>query len=170
MNYYTNDANRISNLVIAYIIIEPLFNIYDFQICWIKPNSNIINGQSFQVNVNGVGPFATTTQSTWAVIVGVDISMSGNNQYDLYAAASLSNTTSITFRISTISPTAFFITSVIIEVFIFNSSLSSNPRYATFSIGEVNNLNSYTNGAITTDNTIYGIRTFSTANQNFLNY
>jgi hypothetical protein len=170
MRYYTSNANKISNLAIAYIVIEPLFNLYDFRICWIMPNSNIFNGQFFQVDVNGVGPFATTTQTIWAIIVGADLTMSANNRYDLFATASLPNTTCISFRISTISPTSFFITTVLIEVFTFNSSLASSPRYATFSTAEVNSLASYTSNTMTGFNTIYGIRTFHTVNQDFLNY
>lgn len=71
IDIYTNNANKISNLVIAYIVIEPLFAIYDFYTCWLKPNVNFWNGQNSKQIVNGVGPFASTTQSIWTAIVGV---------------------------------------------------------------------------------------------------
>lgn len=44
MYFYTNNANKISRLILAYIIIEPLFGIYNFRTYWMKPKANIVNG------------------------------------------------------------------------------------------------------------------------------
>jgi hypothetical protein len=39
MMLYTGNANKISNFVILYSMIEPLFNINDFKTFWFKPTS-----------------------------------------------------------------------------------------------------------------------------------
>lgn len=172
MDFYTNNANKISNLAVAYIIIEPLFAVSGFYTTWIYPNRNFWNGQNTQLSVTG-GPFTSTTQTIWTVLVGVDVVLSSNNEIDLYAMAWLTNTTNIVFQISTISPTTFFIHSAIIQVFIFDSALLlTNPRTARFTFGEMdkNTGLSYSNSSMQSYNTIYGFRTYHTVNENFLNF
>lgn len=96
--------------------------------------------------------------------------MSTNNEYDLYATAYLLNTTYMNFKVSTTSPTPFYLTGVIIQVLIFNSTLTTAERSASFTIGDVSSLSAYSDTAMQSYNTIYGIRNFHSANQDFLNY
>ena len=35
--FYTNYANKISTLQLFYILLEPLFGVYDFQVKWLFP-------------------------------------------------------------------------------------------------------------------------------------
>lgn len=85
----------------------------------------------------------------------------------------LATTTDIQFKISTISPTSFYLSSVIIEVFIFNSTLLvADSRTARFTFGERDKTTGlfYTNTAMKSYNTIYGFRTYHTVNENYLNF
>ena len=155
----------------AYIVIEPLFGLVDFQAAWIIPNSNMINPNFFTTTLNGVGPYSSATPTIWVALVGVDAMLSTSSEIDLYATASLASNTSITFKISTISPTSFYLTSVVIHVFIYDAALLlAAARPAIFSTAEVNNLNSYSNASVQTYNTINSIRTYHVAGDNFLNY
>jgi hypothetical protein len=125
MKFYSDTCNKFTSLTMAYIIIEPLFNLFDFQIAWITPSSNIVNGQYFQTTLSGFGPYSSGIQTVWAALVGVDATLSGGgiDEIDLYATGSLASTTSITFKISTISPSTFYLNSAIVELFIFDEAL-----------------------------------------------
>lgn len=173
IDFYTNNANKISNLAISYIIIEFLFAISGFYTAWINPNRNFWNGQNTQLSMSGVGPFTSTNQTIWTVLVGVDVVLNSNNEIDLYDMAWLTSTTYIVFQISTISLTTFFIHSAIIQVFIFDPALLlANPRTARFTFGERDQTTglSYSNSVTQSYNTIYGFCTYHTYNQNFLNF
>jgi hypothetical protein len=69
------------------------------------------------------GPFNTSlTYNLWITILGVDASLSTNNQIDLYPSASVTGTTSISYVIQTISPVTFYLSSIVIMAFIYNSA------------------------------------------------
>ena len=170
MKFYSNTISKFTALTMGYIIIEPLFGLVDFQTAWIMVNSNFVNTNFSTTTLTGVGPYSSGNQSIWSAILGADASLT-NNQIDLYATASLASTTSITFKISTISPSIYYLTSVVISVFIYDEAiLQAAARTAQFSTAEINNLNSYSNTAIQTYNTIYSIRTYHISGNTFLNY
>lgn len=108
--------------------------------------------------------------------MGADASLATNKQIDLYLSVTATTSTSITYKISTISPTSFFLTSIVVGCYIYNyNELNGNNRVGRFlwgSFGSVNNVAalSFTdsNKWVRTSNTMLGTNSYHIANQNFL--
>ena len=55
-----------------------------------------------------------STFTTWATILGVEATLAANNQIDLYPTVTVVSSSSISYRIQTISPTIFYLQSVLV--------------------------------------------------------
>ena len=138
---------------------------------------NFISGQQFNVTIVTASPMNLTGGiKSWTTIVGVDASLSSNKQVDIYVSATALTTTTINFKVSTISPVTFYLTSVIIGAYMFNyDELNNNNRVGRFNTGNFGSVGSasaltYTDssGFVRTTNTILGTNTYHIVNQNYL--
>ena len=98
---------------------------------------NFISGQQFNATIVTAFPINITGGSkSWTTIVGVDASLASNKQVDIYVSATALTSTTINFKVSTISPVSFYLTSVIIGAYIFNyDELNNNNRVGRFNTG-----------------------------------
>ena len=55
-----------------------------------------------------------STFTTWATILGVEATLAPNNQIDLYPTVTVVSSSSISYKIQTISPTIFYLQSVLV--------------------------------------------------------
>jgi hypothetical protein len=166
MSLYTNNANKISVLSLYFIVLEPLFGVYTFSYVWLAPLTSLINGQSYSYTATGQGPLNLTGGLTvWNTFVGMDASLSANKEIDLYVAVTAPSTTSITYKVSTISVVSFYLTSVIVGAFLFNyNELNAGTRPARITLGSISSVNgantlSYTDSGniVRSYNTIMGM-------------
>ena len=173
MKLYATNMNKITKLIFAYIIIEPLFGIYSFINYVLKPGRDMIPTTPYSETTTGQGPFASTTNKLYISIIGVDALLKVNSQIDLYAYAETPSTTSVTYRISTITDNAFFLTSVMFSVFIYNENavLTANrgARWTTGTQIKQNGL-TYSSSIIQSYNTIYGLQGIHLKNEAILFY
>lgn len=137
----------------------------------------MINGQQFNSTITTSFPFNLTGGLTyWTTIVGVDASLASNKEVDLYVSATAVTTTTINFKVSTISPTSFYLTSIIIGAYIFNyNELNNNNRVGRFNTGSFGSVGvtsqlTYTDSSnfVRSTNTILGTNTYHIVNQNYL--
>jgi len=63
-----------------------------------------------------------STFTIWATILGVDANLNSNNEIDLYPTITVASSTTISYKIQTILTTAFYLNSILIEAFIYDSS------------------------------------------------
>lgn len=138
---------------------------------------NFISGQQFNATIVTAFPINITGGSkSWTTIVGVDASLASNKQVDIYVSATALTATTINFKVSTISPVSFYLTSVIIGAYIFNyDELNNNNRVGRFNTGNFGSVGTasaltYTDssGFVRTTNTILGTNTYHIVNQNYL--
>jgi hypothetical protein len=113
--------------------------------------------------------------SYWTTIVGVDATLASNKDIDLYVSATALSTTTINFKVSTIAPTQFYLTSIIIGAYIFNyDELNSNNRVAQFKTGGLGSITAsqltYTDPSnfVRSTNAILGTNSYHIFNQNYL--
>lgn len=116
---------------------------YDFSYITLSPNRNLINGQYYDYNLTGQGPFNLTGGLTaWNVYVGIDATLAANKDIDLYLIISAPTSTIINFKISTIATTSFFVTTVVVGGLLFNyNELLALPRSAKFTVGSISSVN-----------------------------
>jgi hypothetical protein len=123
LDFYTDNANHLLTFVVGYLTIEPIFGNYYFSNKWMTPNRNLYNGDTVTETSPGQGPFNTSlTHQLWITIVGVEATMAANNEIDLYPNAAVTDTTTITYTVQTISPTTFYLNSVLIHAFIYSAA------------------------------------------------
>lgn len=137
---------------------------------------NLSNTLSYSLTQTATATFNITGGTIWKTIVGVDAVLATNKQIDLYLSVTTPTATSILFKISTISPTAFFLNSVVVGAYIYNyNELNGYNRVGKLtsgSFGTVNNVAGlkYTDStqSVTSYNSILGTASFHIANQNYL--
>ena len=118
---YTSNANKINLLAVGYVLLEPLFGVYKFYYQWMSPKRNFINGNFYEVNMTGLGPFNLTGGLTvFNCIAGVDATLT-NNEIDLYIATTAPSTTILNFKFSTASVATFYLNTIVIGAFAYNA-------------------------------------------------
>jgi hypothetical protein len=169
---YTNNANKINLLSIRYVTIEPVTGVYGFTYTWIAPKTTFSNGNYFDYVVTGLGPFNLASITIWNAYVGIDATLDANLQVDVYLYASAASTTSINFRVSTITPTPFYFTSAVVGAFLYNpNDLLALPNKLKFTVGSVKSTTSltYTDtlNIVRSYNTIIGMVSHHIQSQSF---
>lgn len=171
MKLYTGTANKISKLEIGYIVIEPLFDLYDFQTYWVKPNRIVANGDILSYNFPA-GPFSSTSQTMWYNLVGLDmVSNSGDGSFETYFDPVMLNRTSISIFMNALYASPFHVNSVVLIVIFYNTSLAStNLRKPTMSIQCKSDLTVLSRSDVDTYNIIAGLAGFTANAQTSIDY
>lgn len=176
---YTDNANYLYALSLRYITIAPLFGTYYFSYCWFFPQLSMVQGVIASFASVGEGPFNSSgTYQLWITMAGVDATLASNNKIDLYPNAMVTNATTITYTVSTISTVSFYLRSVLLHAFIYNrNELSSLARpmlvtQANFSCLYNSSTLSYADpqSNVRNYNTIIGIKQYHIFNQASLQY
>ena len=137
---------------------------------------NLSNTLFYSLTQTATATFNITGGTIWKTIVGVDAVLATNKQIDLYLAVTTPTATSITFKISTISPTAFYLNNVVVGAFVYNyNELNAYNRVGRLtwgSFGTVNNVAGlkYTDCTQSVQHykTMLGTNSYHIANQNYL--
>lgn len=126
--------------------------------------------------MTGLGPFNLTSGLTFFnVIVGVDATLT-NDEIDLYISTTAPTTTIIKFKVSTISVQAFYLNTIILGAFAYNSGeISGYNRSATFSTSSLGSVSSsttliYNNNLIRSYNTLVGLQSYHITNKAFFQF
>lgn len=93
-------------------------------------------GNNFNYAVSGLGPFNLATLSVWNAYVGIDATLAANLQIDVYTEVTATSSTTLNFRVSTITPTPYYFSSAIVGAFLFNpNDLLTLPHTSRFTVG-----------------------------------
>ena len=113
-----------------------------------------------------------TGLTIWCSIVGFVANLP-NNEFDLYISVTALSTTSLEYKVSTISVKTFHLVSIVIGSYAYNTaSTSFSKRSATYTLGTLHKFSSltYSSANVKSSNTIVGIRSYHITNQAFYQY
>ena len=101
------------------------------------PLQSFVNGNTPYTEISTPeGPFnMASTFTVWATILGIDATLSDNNEIDLFPTITVISSSSLEYKIETISPTSFQLDTILIEAFVFDSAeLQAMNRNALITI------------------------------------
>ena len=101
------------------------------------PLQSFVNGNTPYTEISTPeGPFnMASTFTVWATILGIDATLSANNEIDLFPTITVISSSSLEYKIETISPTSFQLDTILIEAFVFDSAeLQAMNRNALITI------------------------------------